>query len=333
MDVADLRIFEAVARHAAMNRAARELNMVQSNVTARIRLLEESIGAALFRRHSRGVALTAAGERLLPYAGRAIHLLEEAQRAVTDDGVPKGRLTLGSLETTAMLRLPAALAAYAAAYPEVDLALTTGTTAELVERVLARELEGALVCGPVVHPELIGEVLYHEELAIVGAPEKRLGALLRERNLKIVVLRLGCSYRQRLEAVLARRGVVGLRHLEFGTLDAILGCVAAGIGITLLPASVVMPAQRQGRISVHRLPPEEARVDTIFVRRQDTLPSTALTAFLRSARRKDAALSRGPIGAASRRAVIPAPAPLLRRESCAGAAERAAAAPQGRRTS
>lgn len=288
MDVADLRIFEAVARHAVMNRAARELNMVQSNVTARIRLLEASIGAPLFRRHSRGVALTAAGQRLLPYAAKAIQLMEEARRAVGDDGEPKGRLTLGSLETTAMLRLPPALAAYAAAYPEVDLALTTGTTAELAQRVLDRALEGALVCGPVAHPELVAEKLYREELAIVAAPGKRLSALLRERDLKIVVLRLGCSYRQRLETVLARRGVVGLRHLEFGTLDAIVGCVAAGIGITLLPVSVVAAARRQGRVSIHRLPVEEARVDTIFVRRGDALPSAAQTAFIQYARKNGA---------------------------------------------
>jgi DNA-binding transcriptional LysR family regulator len=102
--------------------------------------------------------------------------------------------------------------------------------------------------------------------------------------MKIVVLRLGCSYRQRLEAVLARRGVVGLRYLEFGTLDAILGCVAAGIGITLLPRSVVETARRAGRVVVHRLPATEARVDTIFVRRGDTPPSRALAAFMAAAK-------------------------------------------------
>lgn len=287
MDVADLRVFEAVARLAAMNRAARELSTVQSNVTARIRLLEESLGVSLFRRHSRGVALTAAGERLLPYAGRAIRLLEEAKRSVADDGAPWGRLSIGSLETTAMLRLPAALAAYAASYPEVDLALTTGTTAELVGRVLDRQLDGALVCGPVSHPELAEERVYREELAIIAASrQRRLRDVLSAQGVKIIVLRLGCSYRQRLEAILAGRGVVSLRYLEFGTLDAILGCVAAGIGITLLPISVTKAAQQQGRVSIHRLPAEEARVDTVFIRRRDTVPPASLAAFLGCARRR-----------------------------------------------
>jgi len=285
MDIADLRIFETVARVATMNGAARELNTVQSNVTARIRLLEESLGAPLFRRHSRGVALTAAGERLLPYAARMMLLVDEARRAVIDDGTPQGRLRLGSLETTAMLRLPPVLASFAAAYPAVDLALTTGTTAELVERVLERRIEGALVCGPADHAELIQESVYEEELVLVTAPRFRhLRDVTAQREMKIVVLRLGCSYRQRLEAVLARRGIVRLRYLEFGTLDAIVGCVAAGIGITLLPRSVVGAARREERIAVHRLPVEEAQVETIFVRRRDTPPSPALAAFLAAAK-------------------------------------------------
>jgi len=290
MDLSDLKIFETVARLQGMNRAASELHTVQSNVTARIKLLEESLGIALFQRHSRGVTLTVAGQRLLPYAGKVAQLIEEAKHAVADDGVPKGRLILGSLETTAMLRLPPILAHYAATYPAVDLALTTGTTAELAQRVLDNQLEGAFVCGPVDHPALAEEPFFREELAIVAASTtRRLSDLLRRHDVKIVVLRLGCSYRQRLEAVLAKRGIVGLRYLEFGTLDAILGCVAAGIGITLLPKSVVAAAWRAGRVAVHRLPREEARVDTVFIRRRGAFASSALTAFLSCARQAERA--------------------------------------------
>src|SRR5690348_13948830 len=117
MDAADLRMFEAVARTGGMGRAASELNTVQSNVTTRIRLLEEELGAPLFVRHSRGVSLTPAGRRLLPYAERMRDLLAQARRAVSEDGTPQGPLLLGSLETAAALRLPRILAAYARAYP------------------------------------------------------------------------------------------------------------------------------------------------------------------------------------------------------------------------
>ena len=70
----------------------------------------------------------------------------------------------GSLETTAALRLPQYLVTFAEANPEVDLVLTPGTTAELVERVLDHQVEGAFVCGPVSHADLIEEVIFREEL-------------------------------------------------------------------------------------------------------------------------------------------------------------------------
>src|SRR4051812_24826146 len=99
MDIADLRTFETVARLGGMNKAAAELNTVQSNVTARIRALEHNLRTELFHRHSRGVTLTRSGKKLLPYAVRMVWLMQEAHRAVTDDGTPSGSLLLGSLES------------------------------------------------------------------------------------------------------------------------------------------------------------------------------------------------------------------------------------------
>lgn len=287
MDTRDLATFAAVARLGGMGRAARALNTVQSNVTQRVRRLEESLGVALFERSRAGARLTAAGARLMPYAGRLDALLEEASRAARDDGAPRGILAVGALETTAALRLSPLLASYVANHPEVDLVLRTGTTAELVERVLARELEGAFVCGPVAHADLVTTPLFEEELALLSAPTHRsVAALLRQPDLRLIILRAGCSYRQRLEELLARRGVVGLRRLEFGTLEAILGAVAAGLGITLMPRTLVGPSWRGGRIAVHRLPRAEARVQTLFVRRRDMLCSSALLAFQKHVSRR-----------------------------------------------
>jgi DNA-binding transcriptional LysR family regulator len=282
MDAADLRVFEAVARLGGMNRAAAELHTVQSNVTARIRLIEEELGAPLFRRHSRGVALTAAGQRLLPYAVRIQRLLAEAKRAFADDGVPRGALAVGALETTAALRLSPVLSSFVAAFPEVDLTLRTGTTCELVAAVLEHRLEGAFVCGPVDHRDLEERLAFREELVLLGAPTLRsLDEALARPGLKIVVLRAGCSYRQRLEDILARRGIVGVRLLEFGTIEAIFACVAAGLGVTLLPKSLVAAGGR--RVAAFDLAPPDAMVDTVFIRRRDGLLSSALAALLRQA--------------------------------------------------
>ena len=284
MDAGDLRVFGAVARLGGMNRAATELNTVQSNVTARIKTLEADIGCALFERHARGVSLTAAGQRLLPYADRAALLMADARRAARDDGAPRGLLTVGSLETTAALRLTPLLAGFAADHPDVDLVLRTGTTRELVGEVLEGRVDGAFVCGPVAHPELREAIMFREELIMLAAPGvSSLDEALRGGDTRIVVLRAGCSYRQMLEALLARRGLAVKRTLEFGTLEAIFGCVAAGLGITMLPRALIGPVWAAGRVSLHPLPTEDSRVETVFIRRRDGFATSALKAFLAAA--------------------------------------------------
>jgi DNA-binding transcriptional LysR family regulator len=222
---------------------------------------------------------------LLPYASRLTALLKEAREAACDNGTPKGSLRIGSLETTAALRLPAILSAYAQAYPEVGLAVTTGTSCGLVAEVIDHKLDGAFVAGPVHHADLIEEAIFCEELMLVTPPALRaLDDIDRQRELKIIVFRHGCSYRQRLENLLAQRGIQTVKPLEFGSLDAILGCVAAGIGITLLPKAVVARSWREGSVMAHELPPEQARVATVFVQRGDKYVSSALNAFLAVAR-------------------------------------------------
>ena len=228
MDAKDLKVFQAVARTQGMNSAADVLHTVQSNVTARIRALEQELELKLFHRHSRGVTLTRAGERLLPYAKKIEVLLDEAKRAAADDGAPHGPLTIGSLDTTAAQRLPPIVTAFGTRFRDVNLVLRTGTNAVLIDEVLASELDGAFVCAPVKHPDLVAELAFREELVIAAAPGvKSLKQLLGASQLKILVKGPGCAYRSRLEELLARRGLTPTGVMEFGTLEAIVGCVEA----------------------------------------------------------------------------------------------------------
>ena len=175
----------------------------------------------------------------------------------------------------------AAKAARSRESPVASNVVTTGTSCALVADVLERRLDGAFVAGPVQHVALSEETIFREELVLVTTPALRqLDDLDRQRELKIIVFRQGCSYRQRLENLLAQRGIQTAQPLEFGSLEAILGCVAAGVGITLLPRAVVKPAWREGRVAVHDLPPEQARVDTVFIRRRDRHLTSALAAFV-----------------------------------------------------
>jgi DNA-binding transcriptional LysR family regulator len=123
--------------------------------------------------------------------------------------------------------------------------------------------------------------MFREELVILAAPGLRsLAELTGAGAVRLVVLCAGCSYRQRLEALLARRGVPIPRVMEFGTLEAIFACVAAGLGITLLPRALLGPVCPAGRMSLHTLPPDEAEVETVFICRRDAFASSAMRAFL-----------------------------------------------------
>lgn len=285
MDLADLRVFEAVARHGSMNRAASELHTVQSNVTTRIRALEEELGVSLFQRHPRGVTTTPAGQRVLPFVSRIAKLISDVKVAAKDEGVPSGALLLGSLETTTALRLSPLLSKFAKTYPDVRLAVTTGTTRRLLEDVVGCRLEGAFVAGPISHPDLEQEAIFREELVLVTSRNIRSPEQLAELDdLKTIVFQVGCSYRQRLDTLLAEMGIVTAKPMEFGSLDAILSCVAAGVGVTLMPKGVVARAWQEGEIAVHELPRERSEIETLFVRRSDGYVSSAMAAFLDLAR-------------------------------------------------
>jgi LysR family transcriptional regulator, cell division regulator len=290
-----LRVFSTVAQYGSITRAAEALHTVQSNVTMHIKALEAELGVSLLHRNRRGVTLTRGGERLLPYAIKTQGLLLEARNAVANaDQPPEGTLRLGTLETTAAIRMPQLVAQYGALFPKVDLSLITGTTLALSQDVLAHKLEGAFVAGPTLRPEFVEETIFVEELVLVSAPGVRsLRDLCSLGDVKILVFREGCSYRTKLERILQSRGARSIRVMEFGTLDGILGCAGAGLGVTMLPKALVHEASRRGEIAVHRLSRADSRVETVFIRRHDGFVSSALASFISFVKRFKAGKKNG----------------------------------------
>ncbi len=285
MQSGDLAVFAAVAKAGSIGRAAVALNTVQSDVTGRILAFERSLGTPLFYRGPRGVSLTPAGTRLLPYATQIANLLAGAAHAVAAEGRPTGPLRIGSLETTAALRLPPLLSAYARRFPEVDIEFEAGPAEALVGRVLDRAIKGAFVSGPVDHVQLSAIPVTGEDLVLAAPPDVAdfddlMRLLSDDRGVKMLVFRTGCSYRRRLEELLAARGLVHVRRMEFGTLDGIIGCVEAGMGVTLIPRVVAEPVRRQGRVSIHALPDGTGRALTLFVHRTDNFATAAFSRSL-----------------------------------------------------
>ena len=120
-----------------------------------------------------------------------------------DDGPPRGSLVLGTMETAAALRLSPIVSHFARMYPQVRLSLTTGISRSLAVDVAECRLDGAFIAGPLDHPDLHSETIFREELVLVTPRTIRsLESLTLIPHLKTIVFRVGCLYRQQLEALL-----------------------------------------------------------------------------------------------------------------------------------
>lgn len=275
LDLESLEIFRAVVRQGGVVRAAEALHRVPSNVTTRLKQLEERLGVALFRRQGRGLALTAAGERLRGHAERLLQLADEAEQALRD-GAAHGPLRLGSLESAAGSRLPALLTAYHRAQPQVRVDLQTGTTGALLQRLAAWEIEAAFVSEPFTAPDLNTRPAFSEELVLVTAldhpPVQRPSDL---GEFTLIAFAHGCSYRQRLQEWLGAGQVLPARTLDMGSYPAIIACVAAGTGCAIVPVSVLQSLRAADLVQPHALPARIRRNRTHLVWQGEASPALA----------------------------------------------------------
>jgi len=287
MDLADLTIFRAVAREGGVTKAARRLHRVQSNVTTRVRQLEDDLGVALFIREGKRLHLSPAGQILLHYADSLIAMAGEARDAVQDTR-PRGTFRLGSMESTAAVRLPQVLSAYSRRYPEVTLELRTGNPQQLGAAILAGELDAALAAEPIPDGPFDKFPAYEEEMVIVAAAGHPPIGGRHPNPTAIIAFEHGCPHRKRLEDWFALRGAAPERIVEMTSYHAILGCCAAGMGIALMPRSILDTFPGRKCLSVHALPRGQDRALTVlFWRKGARSPKVnALIDLLEPARKR-----------------------------------------------
>jgi DNA-binding transcriptional LysR family regulator len=278
IDLESLQIFQTVVQEGGVNRAAEKLHRVPSNVTTRIRQLEDFLGVRLFRREGRTLSLSSEGHTLLNYANRLLRLADEAVNELRT-GKPQGLFRLGSLESTAGSRLAPILSRYHDENPGVVVELVTGTTAALVGRVMNFEVEAAFVSEPFSAPELQALPVFDEELVLITPRELRTLHGARELgHMTMIAFAHGCSYRKRLEDWLGFENVGSGRVLEFASYQGMIACVAAGTGFAIVPRSVLGALGASGKVNQHRLPERIASNRTHLVWRGE--PSLALAGLI-----------------------------------------------------
>ncbi|MCQ6258821.1 LysR family transcriptional regulator [Pseudomonas sp. Q11] len=262
MEFSQLRIFQAVAEEGSITRAAERLHRVPSNLSTRLKQLEEQLGVDLFLRERQRLQLSPAGKVLLDYAIKLFALHDEAHAAVRG-GQPAGDFVLGTMYSTAAIHLPDLLAGYHRTYPAVNLQVQSAPSGELLEGLLTGRLDAALVDGPLELAGLDGVPLCDERLVLITeADHPPVRSALDVQGRSVFTFRQGCSYRMRLEAWFAHDHAAMGRAMEIESYQGMLACVIAGSGVALMSESMLASLPGRERVRMHQLAEPFARATT-----------------------------------------------------------------------
>ncbi len=253
MDLHHLRVFQAAARTGSFTAAGRDLSLSQSTVSLHIKHLEEEFGCALFRRTAKRVVITEAGRTLLQYVDRTFNELRNAELAVREFSTSQqGTIRLGVGASTLIYLLPRVLSEYRKRYPAIDLRVTTGVTEVLLQGLIDRTLDLAIVMGPAEGLAHVQSVpLMKEELVIALASDhpltrKTILAPQDLQDLNMISHLRGTAMLTVQRDYLSRLGVQPRIVMEMENMEAIKSLVSIGLGAALLPLCSVSGANTRG---------------------------------------------------------------------------------------
>ena len=253
MELAQLEAFLQVAHHRSFSRAAEALFLTQPSVTARIQSLEREIGERLFERTGRSVSLTDAGHAFMPHAQRALTAVQEgtgAIEAVRHGDI--GSIRIGASASIATYVLPGILKHFRESRPRVHLHISTGTSEDVIERLLAGELHVAMV-RLTQHPEIESVHLYNDDLSLVVAPDHPFASRGRVTVAEagrepFLFFERSSSYHSLIYSMFLRVGVVPESVMELDSMETTKHMVEAGIGIAILPVVSIDREAKNGSL-------------------------------------------------------------------------------------
>jgi DNA-binding transcriptional LysR family regulator len=255
MEIRQLRAFMAIADARTFTAAALRIHYTQAALSMQIKQLEREVGVPLFTRMPRRVVLTEAGEHLL---ARAQHILREHDAALAElaelAGAKRGRLRLGSASGMVSAdSLPTILKKLRKAHPHAEVSVTSGTSEELVKKILAGETDAAFVSLPVQARNVETELLSQDQLVAIASPRHALAsqrvvsafALAGE---KLILGERGGNTRRLIDEFFAEAGLKPTVAMELSRQAAIKNMVAADMGVGIVPLSVVRDEVERGRL-------------------------------------------------------------------------------------
>ena len=280
MEISDLKVFKAVVEEGGVTNAAKRLHRVPSNVTARIQKLEKELGKALFIRDKKRLVISPSGQMLMGYADKILQLAGQVTDVFNND-TPQGTLKLGAMEAVAATHLAEPLVRFHQQYSAVSVDLLTGPSGTLTEKVIKGELDIALVADPISDERLVRQPVFGETL--VAITSLNVGDISAASDFgvdpTILVFSERCAYRKRLLNWFSASNIEP-RTMEIRSYHALMVCAVAGMGVGIVPESVIAAHPSISGLKVHKLPDEIADSMTYAIWRKDEmLPS--IEAFYR----------------------------------------------------
>ncbi|GAA4608913.1 DNA-binding transcriptional LysR family regulator [Actinoplanes octamycinicus] len=270
METQLLEVFRTVAHLGSITAAARRLRFTQSAVSRQIAALEAEVGARLLDRLPRGIALTEPGRALLPHAEAVLDRLAAARQAVGDlDRLAAGRVRVGAFATAVAALVPRAVTSFRAAFPAVEVSLVEGFSPALLERLAAGDADVAVVStAPAGLPDPGRFDLHHlldEPMLVAVSREHRLAGRRTVRLAELADESFVASSPRAAETLLGGSAAAGFQpriDIVVGEWTGKFGCVAAGLGVTLVPALAARMAPAD--LVLLRLHPQDASARRIY---------------------------------------------------------------------
>jgi len=255
MDIRQLKAFVAIAETRTFTAAAERVHVTQAAISMQIRQLEQEVGLPLFIRTPRRVVLTEAGERLLQ---RAHLILREHDAALSElaelAGAEHGRLRIGSASGMVSAEsLPAILARMKDSHPHAEVTVTSGTSAELVGKILSGELDMAFVSLPVQARNIETELLSRDQLVAIASPrhphsDKKVISAFALAGERLILGERGGNTRRLIDEFFADAGLKPTVAMELSRQSAIKNMVAADMGVGIVPLSTARDEVERGRL-------------------------------------------------------------------------------------
>ena len=274
MEINDLKIFQVVAYEKSISKAALKLGYAQSNITARIKLLENKLNTTLFIRNNKGTTITPSGEKLLKYADKILELIDEVNEEFLPAKVAS-TIKIGATQTISASILPKLFSLFYDKHPQVSLVLKTEKQKALIDMVITGELDGAFVTDEIASSKIKKVITFKEDLALISSFN-----IYDINNLTTPIIGISdtnCPYRKLLQKWLIYSESKHAAIIEFDSLESILRGISEGLGVSILPKSIL---PKNSNFLVYNLPDNFRELEVKFIINKNTKINTLLKSFI-----------------------------------------------------